>query len=575
MMIKKLLIIFLFSCSLYVTGQTREKAFLFNEKLGNGINYGNIFEAPTETEWGNPWQANYPKIVADLGFDHVRIPIRWEPAARSASTAPYTINPEFLARIKMVVDANLQQGLKVIINMHHHEALFDNPEGQKARFLAQWKQIAAYFKGYPENLVFEILNEPHGNLTAAKWNQFLVAALAEIRTDNPDRFVMIGTADWGGLGGLSQLSIPNDPNLILTIHYYNPFRFTHQGAEWVTDSQGWLGTEWLDSEDERATVERDFAPLLLLSKEKNIPVHIGEFGAYSKADLASRSRWTTYLSRYFEQNKWSSAYWEFSAGFGIYEPKTGTTNQTLVNALLHNPMPDPQQFNSTALYTSNFSQSKDGWELYVQGSGNGSTAVAGNALQVTINNGSSEAWHVQLVKNNIKLVKGKRYRLSFKMKAETNRQFSAYAGKSVSPWSAYSDVISTELTGTMTSYATTFVMAENDNAARLVFDLGKNAADVTVSDILLEELTPQSLAISTEKPGMNMPYPNPARDQLNYNNLSLFKQVLFYDIQGKLISSQELMGGQNRIDISGLPKGLYVLRFTGENARGSLKYLIQ
>jgi hypothetical protein len=161
------------------------------------------------------------------------------------------------------------------------------------------------------------------------------------------------------------------------------------------------------------------------------------------------------------------------------------------------------------------------------------------------------------------------------MKAETNRQFSAYVGKSVSPWSAYSDVISTEATGTLITYATTFVMTENDNVARLVFDLGKNAADVTVSDILLEELTPQSLAISTEKTGMNIPYPNPARDLLNYNNLSLYKQVLFYDIQGKLISSQELTGGQNRIDVSGLPKGLYVLRFTGENARGSLKYLIQ
>ncbi|MDZ7613164.1 MAG: hypothetical protein U5K51_05225 [Flavobacteriaceae bacterium] len=98
------------------------------------------------------------------------------------------------------------------------------------------------------------------------------------------------------------------------------------------------------------------------------------------------------------RKKWSSAYWEFSAGFGIYDPKTGATNQTLVNALLYNPMPDPQQFNSTALYTSNFSQNKDGWELYVQSSGNASTANAGNALQVNINNGGSETWHVQLVR---------------------------------------------------------------------------------------------------------------------------------------------------------------------------------
>ncbi|MDZ7613166.1 MAG: cellulase family glycosylhydrolase [Flavobacteriaceae bacterium] len=133
-MIKKLLLFFLLSFSLGTNGQSRERAFLFNEQLGNGINYGNMFEAPSEAEWGNPWQANYPKIIADLGFDHVRIPIRWEPAARSANTSPYTINPDFLARIKTVVDANLQQGLKVIINMHHHEALFDNPEGKRPVF---------------------------------------------------------------------------------------------------------------------------------------------------------------------------------------------------------------------------------------------------------------------------------------------------------------------------------------------------------------------------------------------------------------------------------------------------------
>ncbi|MDZ7613165.1 MAG: cellulase family glycosylhydrolase [Flavobacteriaceae bacterium] len=181
--------------------------------------------------------------------------------------------------------------------------------------MAQWKQISVYFKGYPENLVFEILNEPHGNLSAAKWNQFIVSALAEIRTDNPDRIVMIGTADWGGLGGLSQLNIPNDQNLILTIHYYNPFRFTHQGAEWVNDSQAWLGTEWLDSQDERTTVEREFAPLLKLSEEKKIPIHIGEFGAYAKADLVSRSKWTTFLSRYFEQKKMEFGLLGIQCGF--------------------------------------------------------------------------------------------------------------------------------------------------------------------------------------------------------------------------------------------------------------------
>ncbi|MDZ7613163.1 MAG: T9SS type A sorting domain-containing protein [Flavobacteriaceae bacterium] len=173
------------------------------------------------------------------------------------------------------------------------------------------------------------------------------------------------------------------------------------------------------------------------------------------------------------------------------------------------------------------------------------------------------------------LVKGKRYRFSFKISSEANRQFTAYVGKSVSPWSSYCDVISTEATSAFTTQATTFVMTENDNAARMVFDLGKNASDISVSDILLEELSPLALGTSTDHKTQGMPYPNPAKDLLNYNNLSLHKQVLFYDIQGKLIRFQDLAGGQNQIEISSLPKGLYLLRFTGENATGSLKFIKQ
>ena len=75
----------------------------------------------------------------------------------------------------------LNNGLSAIINMHHHEALFADPDGQKERFLAQWKQISEFFKDYPDQLLFEILNEPNGNLTANKWNIFLADALTTIR----------------------------------------------------------------------------------------------------------------------------------------------------------------------------------------------------------------------------------------------------------------------------------------------------------------------------------------------------------------------------------------------------------
>ncbi|MEQ8413107.1 MAG: hypothetical protein RIB71_01525 [Imperialibacter sp.] len=51
-------------------------SFDVNDRLGRGINMGNSFEAPTEDAWSNPWQPEYFKIIADLGFQHVRLPVR-------------------------------------------------------------------------------------------------------------------------------------------------------------------------------------------------------------------------------------------------------------------------------------------------------------------------------------------------------------------------------------------------------------------------------------------------------------------------------------------------------------------
>ena len=91
--------------------------------------------------------------------------------------------------------------------MHHHEALYSDTEGQKERFLSQWSQIAKHFKDYPAELLFEVLNEPHGDLTPQLWNSFFADALEVIRETNPDRVVLMGTANYGGPGGLPYIQL--------------------------------------------------------------------------------------------------------------------------------------------------------------------------------------------------------------------------------------------------------------------------------------------------------------------------------------------------------------------------------
>lgn len=565
---KAYFLIFFLAGSMALSAQNNRNIFELNAQLGRGINYGNMFEAPSETAWGNPWQPEYAGMIADLGFNHVRIPIRWEPEDRSSATAPYTIETAFLERIQQVVDSALNNGLMAIINMHHHEALYDDPEGQKARFLTQWEQIAAYFKNYSDSLVFEILNEPHGNLTTALWNTFAAEALAVIREENPTRAVLIGTAEYGGLSGLSALEIPNDSNIILTVHYYNPFQFTHQGAEWSDGSDAWLGTTWDDTETERQQVQQEFAPLQTFASTHNIPVHIGEFGSYSTADETSRENWTKYIARYTESLGWSWAYWEFSAGFGIYNPSTASYYDYLGDALLHDTLSDAAYYTGTAIYASDFAAGADEWILATNGSAAASKENSNEQLLVSIENTGSDDWHVQLMTMNLELEAGKTYRLKFTASAAAARNITAYVGQSSSPWSAYSSYYSVTLADTMTEYSMVFDMTSDDEAARIVFDLGSSAETVYFESVVLEELELQiptsAEIIGTSKSTM---YPNPVDQELIVDNRDAFDELCIRSINGKLLLKEALHPSINTIYTGQLASGIYFVSLQNQNNR--------
>lgn len=555
--------------------QNRLPAFEMNERLGRGVNMGNCFEAPSESEWGNPWNPEYFNVMAELGLQHVRLPVRWEPAARSMSAAPYTIAPAFLERIQAVVDTALKYELHIIVNMHHHEALFENPAAQKERFLSQWSQIADYFKDYPDSLLFEVLNEPHGNLTPPLWNEYFADALAEIRTTNPTRTVLMGVADYGGLGGIGSLELPDDENIILSPHYYNPFNFTHQGAEWVEDSDPWLGTEWNDTEADRETVISEFSFALQFSEENHIPIHVGEFGAYSTADMDSRVRWTTFLARWFEENNMSWAWWEFSAGFGIYNPTTKEFVTPLVDALLHNEMPEPIPIIAIPVYTSNFSSNTDGWSLSTQGGASGNLSVSGGTLNININNGGTQAWHVQLVKNNIALEKDKLYRITFTGQAAANRSLTYYAGKASDPWNAYSGYNGVSLSTTQATYSTTFTMTSTtDLNARLVFDLGTSTTNLSITNIKVEEIQFGTITDAPEEFNKSnvVVHPNPVRSQLHIENAGTYQVAELLDMMGRKLR-QIGLSEKATVDMEALPRGLYFIRLSGKRGSDVVKVL--
>jgi len=309
--------------------------FKVNSQLYPGINIGNALEAPNEGDWGVTIRDDYFSIIKEAGFNSVRIPIRWSTHAEVDS--PYTIDAFFLNRVKHVVDIALDNDLYIVINIHHYEEIFQNPVEHKDRFLSIWQQIGSCFQDYPTSLIFEVLNEPHDNFTPELWNSYFPLAIDTIRRTNPNRTIIIGTAGWGGISALNDLVFPEDEqNLIITIHYYEPFHFTHQGAEWVEGSGAWVGTEWSATMAEVNNLKNHFDQIESWASENNRPIYIGEFGAYSKADMNSRSLWTSYVVNQCKQHDFSWAYWEFCSGFGAWNLNAESWHQLLLEALIQN-----------------------------------------------------------------------------------------------------------------------------------------------------------------------------------------------------------------------------------------------
>ncbi len=314
-------------------GEEKKDAAHYNRLLGRGINFGNSLESPREGEWGLTLKADYFEAVKKAGFNSVRVPIRW--SSHAAAKPPFAIDAAFFQRIDWVIEQALSRDLAVIVNVHHFDELYHDPDKHEAELLALWKQIGERYRDKSDRVYFELLNEPMGKLNEDRWNAMIPKVLEVVRASNPKRAVIVGPAQWNGLKALDKLKLPEkDRNLIVTFHYYSPFHFTHQGAEWVTDSKKWKGTTWTGAPKEVDELTKDFAKAAEWAKKNDRPLFLGEFGAYQAADMESRARWTRAVARLAEKDGFSWAYWEFGSGFGAYDPAAKAWREPLLKALV-------------------------------------------------------------------------------------------------------------------------------------------------------------------------------------------------------------------------------------------------
>jgi endoglucanase len=216
-----------------------------------GWNLGNSFDATcNETCWGNPATTKPMIDLISTRFNYIRIPVTWYPHLTSGAPG-YTIDPAFLARVKQVVDWAIADGMYVDINIHH-DGGGDSwliPSASRLpqvepEFTAIWRQVAAYFRGEDQHLLFEAMNEPQdangGNRytggTADNWpainklNQDFVNVVRADGSNNTTRWLLVVPYGANAQGGADNLVVPQDSHVAVSIHTYNPWAFCSETA---------------------------------------------------------------------------------------------------------------------------------------------------------------------------------------------------------------------------------------------------------------------------------------------------------------------------------------------------------
>jgi endoglucanase len=336
------------------------------KRFRRGVNLGDYLETPPGQSWISYSAADFASMHRE-GFDHIRVPVAWQ--YYTGAAPEFRLEPEIFAKADFVVTNALANQLAVIIDLHHFSAFVSDPAGQMDKLLAIWRQVGAHYAAFPDTVVFDLFNEPHDGLTTAMMNPIYARLIAEVRKSNPRRTLMVEPGDWNKVGELKNLVLPPDDNVMVSIHCYEPYYFTHQGASWggpdvqvtgirfpgppaepltpkpALELNPWV-RKWIHDYNTLPTAENPSSPaafedLLKLARSWSDyygrPVHIGEFGCYTSADAESRARYHAALRRAAEAQHLGWAIWDWGAGFrywdrrhnrpmpGLHEALFGTT----------------------------------------------------------------------------------------------------------------------------------------------------------------------------------------------------------------------------------------------------------
>lgn len=233
----------------------------------------------------------------------------------------------------------------------------------------------------------------------------------------------------------------------------------------------------------------------------------------------------------------------------------GTGKDTALSVTMDAPHTVQATFLSAAnlVVNGDFASGTSGWTPSAwsqDGAAAGTATVTSGVLSYAVTNGAAATWNVQLFQTAIPFVKGVTYVLSFDASASKARDIQVYANQG-----ALSKAVTL---GTATkTYAYTFT-SDSTESGKLSFDLGGTGTSGTTVKLdnvsIKAQLAPTEVRASAAS--------RSARLAQSGNRLLLQGdgRLVLCDAQGQVVLRCEIRGGE-RVDLSSLPRGLYLARF--------------
>jgi endoglucanase len=302
------------------------------------------------------------KMIAGFGYDHIRLPIdeeqMWDEHGYKEARA--------FELMHEAIGWALEYDLKVIVDLHiirsHHFNLPENPlwtdRAEQLKFVDLWRQLSGELKDYPLNMVaYELMNEAVAD-DPDDWNRLVAETIEALRPLEPERKIVIGSNRWQSVHTFPDLVIPeNDPHIILSFHFYDPFLLTHHRASWthIRDYTGpvhypGLSVDPADLEDlpahvvaavgshnrvyTRESMEEMIMTALNYARKHNLPLYCGEWGSLPTVPREMKLQWYTDVREILERHEIAWANWDYKGGFGVVNGRTGEPYHDLIEVLL-------------------------------------------------------------------------------------------------------------------------------------------------------------------------------------------------------------------------------------------------